>query len=179
MLEMSKSYGGFVLFEKLTVRAARATEFETVADITVRAYQAVPGLIDDDTNYYVEELRDVAGRARSSDILVAVNDDDKILGAIAYVPDSMSEMAEWDMPDVAGFRMLAVDPSAQGLGVGQFLTETCLERAREGGAKALVLHTLEALTAARGLYSKMGFQRDASFDVDLVHAVLLGYRYDL
>ena len=160
------------------VRGARPEEYAEIGDITVEAYLAVPGMIDDESDFYLAELRNVEARASASEILVAVSQDDQLLGSVAYVPDSTSEMAEWEMPDVAGFRMLAIRPSAQGQGAGQLLTEACIERARETGLRALVLHTTEYQKAAQALYEKLDFSRDTSFDIDLGHILLMGYRLD-
>jgi GNAT superfamily N-acetyltransferase len=160
------------------VREARPEEYAEIGEITVAAYLAVPGMIDDDSDFYLAELRDVAARASASEILVAISQDDQLLGSVAYVPDSTSEMAEWEIPDVAGFRMLAVHPSAQGKGAGQVLTEACIERALHSGKQALVLHTTKFQSAAQGLYAKLNFIRDMSMDVDLGFMLLMGYRLD-
>jgi predicted N-acetyltransferase YhbS len=122
------------------IRTAAADEYETIADITVNAYvdearrngnaESVGG----DSHFnstYVPELRNVAGRARDAVVLVAA-DDDSILGAVTYVP-GLGPYAEFDDPDAAGIRMLAVTPAAQGRGVGAALVQACLDRARSEG----------------------------------------------
>jgi ribosomal protein S18 acetylase RimI-like enzyme len=158
------------------VREARPEEYAEIGDITVEAYLAVPNLIDGESDYYLGELRNVAGRAAESDILVAVTGEGRLLGAVAFVADTKSELAEWDVPDVAGFRMLAVHPSAQGMGAGQRLTEACIELAQQSGKQALVLHTTKFQSSAHGLYDKLNFVRDTSIDVDLGFMLLMGYR---
>ena len=54
-------------------------------------------------------------------------------------------------------RILLVDPSARGLGIGARLVEECLAFARTTGARRMVLFTVDALVAARRIYEAMGF----------------------
>ncbi len=52
---------------------------------------------------------------------------------------------------------VAVDPSAQGRGIGRLLIESCLGEARRLGAAKVVLLSNSQLTAALGLYRSLGF----------------------
>ncbi|HEF4760234.1 TPA: MarR family transcriptional regulator [Pseudomonas putida] len=73
----------------------------------------------------------------------------------------------------AKLRMLYVDASARGMGIGQRLVEECLRFARQAGYKKMVLWTMSVLTDARKLYQKAGFElveeeQTHSFGKDLV-----------
>ena len=61
---------------------------------------------------YADELRDVEGRARLAEVLVAIEAGD-LLGCVTYVDDPRNALAEFDYEDAAGIRMLAVAAHAQ------------------------------------------------------------------
>jgi GNAT superfamily N-acetyltransferase len=145
----------------MEIREARPDEFARVGELVVESYAVIDpiGLGD-----YADELRDVAGRAGGAEVLVAVDDDGSLLGAVTYVPGPDSPSAEFDDADGAGIRMLAVGLKAQGRGVGRALVEACLDRARAAGKAQVVLHTTDWMTTAHRLYARLGFERDASID---------------
>jgi len=157
----------------LTVRDIHPTEIVRLSEITLAAYEA----LDIDVGSYRTALADVADRARNAEVLVAV-DGGRLLGGVTYVPDANNPSAEFDDADAAGMRMLAVDPAAQGRGVGAALVTACIRRAHD--RRRLVLHTTAAMTAAQQLYRRLGFERTPRRDrTPQPHVHLLGYELRL
>ncbi|HAE54673.1 MAG: GNAT family N-acetyltransferase [Acidimicrobiales bacterium] len=167
----------------LLIREAQSSEYETVANLTMAAYRPLFTELDlpEDLGWYGAELRDVAGRAARSEIIVAVTGE-QIVGSLAYHDDYSDEVKSGNPRNCAGFRVLATDPKLQGRGVGEALTRWCIERARSDGRTALLLNTTDYMKAAQRLYRRLGFEPypEIGYEIRGSQPVeVLGFRLEL
>lgn len=185
---------------QIVVRIAEPGDYPAIARLTVAAYQADGQLTGEAGRHYTKVLADVPARAGAGDLLVAVGrgdrwgipdatgdptgpasrtDTERVLGSVLFVlPDT--PYAELSRPGEAEFRMLAVDPTAQGHGVGRALVRACLDRACQRGARAVVICTRSFSLPAQRLYAKLGFVREPERDWSPLPGVeLLALRRDL
>jgi GNAT superfamily N-acetyltransferase len=146
------------------VRRATPADYGALGALTVAAYRAAPGYVGEPD--YEDELRDVAARAGAAhtEVLVAVAPDGAVVGGVTYAASPASPQAEFDDPDAAGFRMLAVDPGAQSTGAGAALVAAVVDRARADRRQRVIIHSTPWMTTAHGLYTRRGFTRRPDLD---------------
>jgi ribosomal protein S18 acetylase RimI-like enzyme len=137
-----------------SVEPARPEDYDRIAELTVGVY--VDGRLASEG--YTPQLADVAGRASRSELLVVRDGQGRVVGSVALVlSGDFGEVTASD--DEAAFRMLVVDPAAQGQGAGQLLVSACLDRARAAGKRRMVISTDPRMTTAHRLYERVGFRR--------------------
>jgi len=90
-----------------------------------------------------------------------------------FLVQARDEITHAAIDGSAQLRMLLVEPSARGLGLGVRLVDECTQFARRVGYRKIVLWTNASLLAARGIYRKAGYvlthsEPHHSFGHDLV-----------
>jgi ribosomal protein S18 acetylase RimI-like enzyme len=159
----------------MRVREASPEEHDHLGELCVRAYRALGAVSDT----YAARLRDVRGRAQTARVLAAVEDGAPPVGCVTLILDG-GPWRELAYNDEGEFRMLAVDPAAQGRGAGAALVRACIEEARAAGRARLVLSSATDMTAAHRLYERLGFTRAPARDwKPAPHVQLLAYELAL
>lgn len=154
----------------MLIRPARAGEFEAVGALTVAAYTGDGHLAT--TAEYVEELRDARARASEATLLVAVDEEARVMGTVTFCLAGTT-YAELARPGEAEFRMLAVAAEARNRGIGELLVARCIELARAAQCSGLVLCTMDSMVAAHRIYGRFGFRRAPDRDWEPVPGIRL------
>ena len=152
------------------VRNAVVEDFDRVAVLAVSAYrQYFQSLSIKNWNIMQTSLSDVSKIADRGQLIVAQSDRE-LVGSVVYFTPGTSNSRLFE-PEWASIRMLAVSPNYRRQGIGQQLSQECIDRARKDKAEVIALHTSELMTGAMKMYEKLGFERD----IELPRS--LGLRY--
>lgn len=167
------------------VRCANPGEFPAIGQLMVAVYSRLDGFPDptEQPEYY-RMLANVGGLTTrpQTELLVAVSPEGDLFGAVVFFGDMAhygSGGTATHETDAAGFRLLAVRPSARGRGVGKHLTLACIDRARRLGRSQVVIHTTGAMQTAWGMYERMGFRRSEDLDFMQEDLPVFGFRLRL
>ncbi len=165
------------------VRSGTEGDVEGAARVLQAAYEQYKDAFPERYEIYIADVVDVSSRWATSELLIATIDD-RIAGCVNFYPDA--SLADYPAaakafpPDWAAIRLLAVDPAFRSRGIGRFLTDACIDRARTQGAPTVGLHTTEAMDVARKMYEKMGFERISDYDFYPTPSIaVLAYRLNL
>jgi len=147
------------------IRPATARDVDALRSLIARANEPLRGVVGDGLfDAYLVSALDVDGRLRGGEVLVA-DVDGHVTGTITFYLDANDEGTPRRFPrNTAGIRATAVDPSAQGHGIGRALVDACIQRAASAGATSIALHTAEFMVAAIALYERSGFRRAPQYD---------------
>lgn len=138
---------------------------------------------DEQPNYY-KMLASVGELTLKPDteLLVALSNTDRILGAVVYFSDMKyygSGGTATQEKNSAGFRLLAVDPSTRGGGIGKLLVSECIRKARAKNLSQVIIHTTQSMQTAWRMYEKIGFRRSEDLDFMQGDLAVFGFRLKL
>src|SRR6185503_17408731 len=174
-----------MLNESYSVRNARPDEFEEIGKLMVKVYSQLEGFPkqSEQPSYY-KMLLNIGEFAHKPDteLLVAVSPEGNIAGGVVYFSDMKyygSGGTATAEKNAAGFRLLAVDPAARGLGIGKVLTQECIRKAREANLSQIIIHSTKAMKVAWKMYEAIGFKRSEDLDFMQEKLPVFGFRLRL
>ena len=167
------------------IRNARPEEFMAVGQLMIQVYSQLDGFPKptEQPMYYkmLENVGDFTNKP-ATELLIAVSSEGRIDGAVVYFGDMQyygSGGTATKEKNAAGFRLLAVNPNARGLGLGKLLTLKCIEKAKEMKLGQVVIHTTKAMQTAWAMYEKIGFKRSEDLDFIQGELPVFGFRLKL
>ena len=144
--------------QEYIVRSAKPTEFEEIGKLLVQVYSQLEGFPkeSEQPNYYkmLANVGELTNKPET-ELLVAVTSNGKIAGAVVYFSDMKyygSGGTATSETNASGFRLLAVDPSSRGQGIGTILTKECIRKARDKKHAQVVIHTTMSMQTAWKMY---------------------------
>ena len=104
--------------------------------------------------------------------------DGQNIGCI-FLVQARDEKTDKPESGVAQLRLLLIEPSARGLGIGTRLVAECERFARQAGYRRIKLWTQSTLLAARAIYAKAGYRLVSSEPHHSFGADLVGEMWEL
>lgn len=171
--------------QQLVIRDAKPEEFEKTGQLLVRVYSQLEGFptASEMPDYYkmLANVGQLTGNPET-ELLVAVTPSGEIAGVVVYIGDMKyygSGGTATQEKNASGFRLLGVDPSARGQGVGKLLIDECLRKAKEKKQKQVIIHTTKSMQTAWKIYENMGFKRSTDLDFLQGNLEVFGFRFML
>lgn len=151
----------------VTLRDLRPEEREAAERLTLAAYGEYAAVMAPAAWAGLERAvrAALADPGQAERVVAERGDDGTLAGSVMLYPAAADayggEIGPLRWPEV---RLLAVAPTARGLGVGRALMDECVRRARAAGATSLGVHTSRSMRAALAMYAAMGFVRVPEHD---------------
>ena len=149
-----------------TIQATLGADRNALPPVVIRTHRAgdIGWIVQSQARFYTEEfgwdnrfeglVAEVAG-----DFLSEFNPDkDRCWIAERGGVNVGSAMVADGGEGIAKLRLLYIDKSARGLGLGKLLVNECIRFSHDAGYRQLSLWTNDILDAARGIYIKAGFR---------------------
>lgn len=137
------------------IRDFHANDSAAVGSVAIAAFTQFRDFYSDWPTFRqrVESMGSLSGKGE----IVVATVMDEVVGAVAYIGPGKQKQdffrQEWPI-----MRLLVVNPTVRGLGVGKALAEECIRRAVRDGATVFALHTSPIMKVALPMYLRMGFE---------------------
>ena len=139
-----------------TIRDYRASDAEDLNRVSVAAFSQFQDSYED-----WPAMRAIVSRAsalsETGEVIIAESDG-RLVGGVTYVGPNVAKAPFFDQAWPV-IRMLVVDPTFRGKGIGRALTFECIARAKRDRAPVMALHTSPIMTVALPMYLRMGFTK--------------------
>lgn len=142
-------------------RKGSIEDFESLKKLGLIAYSEYLTILDTDNSKKLEEILnndENLTKLISNSTVFICEIDNEIAGAVYFF--SNGNPTELYKEDWCYFRSLGVNPKYRGLGIGNELTNMCVEYAKKTKEKTIALHTSEFMDTARKMYEKKGFIKE-------------------
>lgn len=168
--------------QKYTIRNAKPNEFDEIGNLMVKVYSQLEGFPkESEQPKYYEMLANIGALTEKpeTELLIAISSDNKIAGGVVYFGDMKyygSGGIATREKNAAGFRLLAVDNTIRGEGIGKLLTNECIRKTKNKRINQVIIHTTKAMQTAWGMYEKIGFKRSEDLDFMQGELPVFGFR---
>lgn len=169
--------------QEFIIRNARPAEFQSVGQLMVKVYSSLKGFPDQATQPAYYQMLANVGRLTAqpgTQLLIAISPGGYIGGAVVYFSDMKYYGAGGSASseiNASGFRLLAVDEKARGMGLGKRLSLACIEKAEHAGHRQIIIHSTKAMKIAWKMYEKLGFTRSEDLDFEQEDLQVFGFRH--
>ena len=168
--------------QKYIIREATSNEFNEIGNLMINVYAQLDGFPSkiEQPKYY-KMLLNIGNLTEKPKVklLIAVSSSRKIVGGVVYF-GSMNYYGSGGSAtlekNAAGFRLLAVDHSERGNGIGKILTKACVQLAKDEKQDQVIIHSTQAMQIAWKMYEKMGFKRSKELDFVQGKLPVFGFR---
>ena len=161
---------------RVRVRPFTPADAARVGQLTLAGYDTY-GRIE---GAYRAALADPVQRVDGCTELLVAELDGEVVGTVTFVlPGDREWESRPDPEGDAGFRVLAVDPAAEGHGVGRALVAACIAAARARDRHRMLIVTMAWMHRAHRLYEGLGFQRRPDLDLRFPSGIGYVLTYDL
>lgn len=170
--------------DAVTIEEADPDDHRPLGALLVRAYAALEGFPrPHEQPAYYELLENIGQFAAKPGVkLLVARLHGNLAGGVVYFSDMSQYGAAGiaaSIRDASGFRLLGVDPSARGHGIGRKLTLACIEEAKSRGHRQVVIHSTRAMSTAWRMYERLGFVQSEDLDFMQGSLAVFGFRMNL
>ena len=124
------------------------------------------------------DLRAVAEKRASGEVLVAEGEDQTVIGSVTLYPPGAPRSEAW-IAGAADLRFFGVDSAYRGLGVAQALLDHAEETVRQWGCSDICLHVRRGALGVTRLYQGRGYRRVPEGDLEKPEIYLEAFQLTL